>query len=90
MLIIFPLGAGIVGIFYFRMYQKVRAWSSLVTGSLWIIYSIYEYMIYTRILCSGECNIRVDLLLIYPIILVFSLIASVSYYYKKKKLSSIE
>jgi hypothetical protein len=28
-----------------------------------------------RILCSGECNIRVDLLLFYPALLVLSAIA---------------
>ena len=28
-----------------------------------------------RILCSGECNIRVDLLLIYPFLLLVSLAA---------------
>ncbi len=28
-----------------------------------------------RVLCSGECNIRVDLLLIYPILLVYSIAA---------------
>ena len=32
---------------------------------------------YARILCSGECNIRVDLLLIYPILLIVTLAAGV-------------
>jgi hypothetical protein len=26
-------------------------------------------LIYRRVLCSGECNIRVDLLLFYPVLL---------------------
>jgi hypothetical protein len=30
-----------------------------------------------RILCSGECNIRVDLLLIYPALVVLSILAAV-------------
>ncbi|MDP3702244.1 MAG: hypothetical protein Q8R72_15210 [Hylemonella sp.] len=38
----------------------------LVLALLWIAYAVYEYLMYTRVLCSGECNIRVDLLLIYP------------------------
>jgi hypothetical protein len=88
MLIVFPLGATIVGAFYLRMYLKVKASPSLVTGSLWVIYSIYEFLIYERILCTGECNIRVDFLIIYPMLLVFSLIASGLYFYKKKKLSA--
>lgn len=38
----------------------------LVLALLWVAYAVYEYLMYTRVLCSGECNIRVDLLLIYP------------------------
>ena len=38
----------------------------LVLALLWVTYSGYEYLMYKRVLCSGECNIRVDLLLIYP------------------------
>ena len=40
-----------------------------VAAGLWLLYGIYESLVYARILCSGECNIRVDLLLIYPILL---------------------
>jgi len=32
-----------------------------------------------RILCSGECNIRVDLLLIYPILILVSLAGVIMY-----------
>lgn len=35
----------------------------------WLLYSVYEFLMYKRVLCTGECNIRVDLLLIYPVIL---------------------
>ena len=38
----------------------------LVLALLWLAYSGYEYLMYKRVLCSGECNIRVDLLLIFP------------------------
>ena len=84
--IIFPLGAAIVGCFYLRMFYKVRVVSAMVTGFLWVIYSIYEFLIYARILCSGECNIRVDLLIIYPSLLVVSLLSTGLYYYKKRTL----
>ena len=40
----------------------------LVLALLWIAYAVYEYLMYTRVLCSGECNIRVDLLLLYPLL----------------------
>jgi len=41
----------------------------LVLASIWLSYAVYEYLMYVRVLCSGECNIRVDLLLIYPALL---------------------
>lgn len=40
-----------------------------VLAMIWVAYAVYEYLMYLRVLCSGECNIRVDLLLIYPALL---------------------
>jgi hypothetical protein len=57
----------------------------LFSGFLWILYDIYEYVMYTRILCSGECDIRVDLLLIYPLLVGLSLASTLLYYRKKAK-----
>ena len=90
MLIIFPFGATIVGMMYVRMYFKCKTYSSITTGILWILYSVYEYLMYTRVLCTGECNIRVDLLLIYPLLIVLSLISTILYYWTKKKLNAVE
>jgi len=85
-LIMFPLGAAIIGCFYLRMYYKLRVVSAMVAGFFWLIYSIYEFLIYARIFCSGECNIRVDLLIIYPSLLVVSLLSTGLYYHKKRTL----
>ena len=85
MLTIFPIGATIVGANYTRMFFKFKNKSSLVTGILWILYSIYEYLMYARILCTGECNIRIDLLLIYPLLIILSLTSTILYYRKKRK-----
>lgn len=54
---------------------------------LWALYAILETLNYLRITCSGECNIRIDLLLIYPALLIISLAAlafSVSKLLKKR------
>lgn len=48
---------------------------ALVTGLVWIAYTLYEAGMYARILCSGECNIRIDLLLIYPILAMLTVTA---------------
>jgi len=45
---------------------------------IWVVYAVYEYLMYARVLCSGECNIRVDLLLIYPALLLGTLWTSVA------------
>ena len=51
------------------------AWgSSRRVGALrlalcWLAYAGYELLVYFRVLCSGDCNIRVDLLLIYPVLI---------------------
>ncbi len=89
-LIIFPLGATFVGFVYLRMFYNHRTIPSLVAGLLWVIYSIYEFLMYMRILCTGECNIRIDLLIIYPILIASSLLATGLYFYKKRKLTHTE
>lgn len=40
-----------------------------VLATAWAAYAGYEYLMFTRVLCTGECNIRVDLLLLYPLLL---------------------
>ena len=56
---------------------------SLATSALWVLYGLYELGMYFRILCSGECNIRVDLLAIYPLLLGFSLLTLIMVIVKK-------
>lgn len=45
---------------------------------LWCLYAVYEYAMHRRLLCSGECNIRVDLLLLYPVLWIVSLVAAIA------------
>jgi hypothetical protein len=57
----------------YRSHRAV-AWMAAV---VWLLYAVYETAMARRILCSGECNIRVDLLLLYPFLLILSLVALV-------------
>jgi hypothetical protein len=52
-----------------------RSTVAAVAAVLWAGYSGYEYLMLTRVLCTGECNIRVDLLLIYPLLVILLLAA---------------
>ena len=72
-----PLFAVVFGLMIVACFRLTRTRLPLVTGVLWIIYGIYEYLMQIRVLCSGECNIRVDLLLIYPILLVYTIASAI-------------
>lgn len=58
-------------------YVRTHRGVVLATAVLWAVYAIYEFGMKRRWLCSGECNIRVDLLLLYPLLAVLSLASAV-------------
>lgn len=74
-LISHPWLALVVGGAFLGAWRWRRARSAAIACVLWLLYGGYEYLIHARVLCSGECNIRVDLLAIYPLLLVLSLAA---------------
>ena len=51
----------------------------LIAALAWLAYFPYEHAMKLRILCTGECNIRVDLLLFYPLLLLVSILAIYAY-----------
>lgn len=61
------------------MYFRRRRPMVLIAALAWLAYFPYEQAMKLRILCSGECNIRVDLLLLYPLLALLSLVAIVAY-----------
>ena len=67
-----PLLAVLFGLLMVACFKRAHSYLLLATGTLWIGYGIYEYLMQIRVLCSGECNIRVDLLLIYPVLLALT------------------
>jgi len=72
-LIIMPYVAFVPAAVFVALWHWKKSRISLITAILWALYGLYELGMYLRILCSGECNIRVDLLAIYPLLLGFSL-----------------
>ena len=66
-----PWLAAVVGLVFVILGWQ-RRWGVAAVGVLWTLYAVYETGMQRRWLCSGECNIRVDLLLIYPALLLFS------------------
>jgi hypothetical protein len=82
--LLYPFMALIPAGIFAWWYRRSGALTNLLAALLWLVYTIYEYGMYLRILCTGECNIRIDLLLIYPLLLVISLTAIISFMLKRK------
>jgi hypothetical protein len=74
-MIAYPWIAVAVGTAFAALWTWRRARSAAVAAGLWLAYAGYESLMLMRVLCSGECNIRVDLLLFYPLLLAVSLVA---------------
>ena len=60
----YPLLTVLPSIAFLGLYRVTRRPFVVVVALAWLLYGIYEYAMHERILCSGECNIRVDLLAI--------------------------
>ena len=64
---------------FIAMYYFYRLSILRITAGSWLAYGIYEYLMYFRVLCSGDCNIRIDLSVIYPLLGILSFIALVRF-----------
>jgi hypothetical protein len=67
-----PLLALVPGVIFALAYARCRRPVVLAAAVAWLAYALYEQAMKLRILCSGECNIRVDLLLLYPLLAILS------------------
>jgi hypothetical protein len=73
LLIAHPWVAGLVAAAFAGVWLWRSRRASALAAAAWALYCAYEYLMYARILCTGECNIRVDLLLIYPALAALTL-----------------
>jgi hypothetical protein len=78
LLVAWPALAGIPVLLFGGLFAASRRKIALAAGLVWLLYLLYEYAMKLRLLCSGECNIRVDLLLIYPALVALSAAGSVA------------
>ncbi len=72
--------AGLLGAAFFVRRRPLMA----VAAVLWLGYAIYESLMKARVLCSGECNIRVDLLLISPLLWILTIVAAVQFFRRRR------
>lgn len=77
-LIEYPFLATLIGIGLVALGRLRGRRAAVGVGLVWLVYSVYELGMQRRWLCSGECNIRVDLLVIYPVLLIGLVVAGIS------------
>jgi hypothetical protein len=70
-----PVLAFIPAALFAALYFVNRRAGILVAALCWALYATLETLNKARITCSGECNIRVDLLVIYPVLWIVSIVA---------------
>jgi hypothetical protein len=70
----YPLMAAAIGVVLLALGRRARRRVAIGAGLAWLLYGLYETGMKQRWLCTGECNIRIDLLIIYPVLL-FGLVA---------------
>ena len=71
----YPMLAAVIGLVLFGLGRRFRRGVVRSVGAVWLLYAVHEFGNQQRWWCSGECNIRVDLLVIYPVLL-FGLVAA--------------
>lgn len=76
--IAYPFLAAVIGTLLLVLGRSRRRRTAVGVGIVWLLYFAYETGMQQRWLCTGECNIRIDLLLIYPLLLILLAAAAVS------------
>ena len=67
-MILFALAGGVMALLHLVLACERPRAAILVSGLLWVAYTIYEYQVAAGILCDSDCNIRVDLVLFFPVL----------------------
>ncbi len=76
---LFALAAVIVAAGHLAAFSRQPRVAILMSGALWALYVVYEHQIATGVLCDSDCNIRVDLVLVAPLLAFATLCAHKSY-----------
>lgn len=83
-----PLLALVPAALFLFIAQRTRRGPVWAAGWAWAVYMLYEWLMQHGFLCTGECNIRIDLLIIYPALAVLSLVGFLSALRGRKELEA--
>jgi len=84
-LVQYPVLAAIVGALLVLTGRRAHRRIVSGIGFVWLIYAAYETGIQQRWLCSGECDIRIDLLVIFPLLLISLIVAAMSLFVPRRR-----
>ena len=80
-----PLLAAVIGILLVALGRVLHRGLATAAGVMWIMYSLWEFAIKQRWLCRGDCDIRADLIFIYPLLILGSVAALVALVIKPRQ-----
>ena len=80
-----PLFAAVIGILLVTLGRVLHRGLATAAGVMWLMYSLWEFAIKQRWLCRGDCDIRADLIFIYPLLILGSVAAVVGLVIKPRQ-----
>ena len=80
-----PLLAAVIGILLVTLGRVLHRGLATAAGVMWLMYSLWEFAIKQRWLCRGDCDIRADLIFIYPLLILGSVAAVVGLVIKPRQ-----
>jgi len=72
-MILFVLIAVLAALYFAAMAFRQPRPGVIIAIVVWLAYAVYEYQMINGVLCDGGCNIRIDLLFVWPFVWIASL-----------------
>jgi hypothetical protein len=66
------LGVLAASYFFYQALQRPSP-AVIIAGVVWLLYGAYEFLIGNGVLCDANCNIRVDLIVFWPLLAIATL-----------------
>lgn len=66
------VGLAVAWYFADKAWHRPRA-GLILAAIAWLLYAVFEFLIARGVLCDANCNIRVDIFLIWPLLWIVSL-----------------
>jgi hypothetical protein len=76
---LFAIAAGMMVVLHLVAAAQRPRLAIFVSAILWLLYAVYEHQVATGVLCDAGCNIRVDLVLFFPVLGLATFCAYQSY-----------